>query len=369
MPTTIQQIAVAAGVNHGTVSSVLNGRGDQRRVGRQTQERILRIAQEQGYLPNPLARGLRGMSTRSAAVLWSWGVPTQAGEAVRQLANRFRARGYTTAAVDCLHRQDIARQALRDCVSRRVDLVVLHVQRGLQDDRESIQLLKRIPAVVLVHQQPLKLGFDTLVSDIDPALARAVDHLLGQGRRSFVALDMAQDPAGKAQRLQRLIKARAPRGVRFRRLPLQRKDEFAPPDWFLDPLRRQLDRGVSFDAAFCFNDVTAMALMNLVQARGLAVPRDVAVVGFGDSESAPFTWPPLASISRQFEQIAREAERLSFARLESPGAPPQTARVAAQFVLRESAGGVNERDRVDHGAAAPRAARGSRRVSHDASAG
>ncbi len=55
----IKQIAELLGVSSGTVSIVLNGRGDQMRISKTTQKRIQDMAKELKYQPNIYARRLR----------------------------------------------------------------------------------------------------------------------------------------------------------------------------------------------------------------------------------------------------------------------------------------------------------------------
>jgi len=71
----IKEIAEKAGVSPGTVSIVLNGRGDELRISKKTQERIRQLAQEMNYTPNMSARRLRNSTDNSpnytVAVFWN----------------------------------------------------------------------------------------------------------------------------------------------------------------------------------------------------------------------------------------------------------------------------------------------------------
>lgn len=71
----LRQIAEAAGVSLSTASIVLNGRGDEVRIAKATQERILECAKKVDYTPNIYARKLRkstgGKSTKVIGVFWS----------------------------------------------------------------------------------------------------------------------------------------------------------------------------------------------------------------------------------------------------------------------------------------------------------
>lgn len=57
---TIKQIAQEVGISPSTVSIVLSGKGEERKISAQTQKRILEAAAALGYQPNIAARSLRG---------------------------------------------------------------------------------------------------------------------------------------------------------------------------------------------------------------------------------------------------------------------------------------------------------------------
>src|SRR5699024_6758751 len=63
---TSKDVAAAAGVSRSAVSFAFNDPG---RISEATRERILGIAQEMGYTPNPLARMLKAGQTQSLGVL------------------------------------------------------------------------------------------------------------------------------------------------------------------------------------------------------------------------------------------------------------------------------------------------------------
>ena len=68
-----------------------------------------------------------------------------------------------------------------------------------------------------------------------------------------------------------------------------------------------LASGRSFTAIFCANDETAVGAMRALHERGLAVPRDVSVVGFDDIELAQHLIPPLATVRVDKEAIGASA--------------------------------------------------------------
>ncbi|MCG8515027.1 MAG: LacI family DNA-binding transcriptional regulator, partial [Halanaerobiales bacterium] len=55
---TLNDISERLKISKSTISLVLNGRGDEKRVSKETQEKIIKFAKEHNYKANQLARGL-----------------------------------------------------------------------------------------------------------------------------------------------------------------------------------------------------------------------------------------------------------------------------------------------------------------------
>lgn len=73
----IKEIAERLGLSAGTVSIVLNGRGDKMRISKETQQKVKEVAREMDYQPNIYARRLRNAgveeTSRVVAVFWNSG--------------------------------------------------------------------------------------------------------------------------------------------------------------------------------------------------------------------------------------------------------------------------------------------------------
>jgi LacI family gluconate utilization system Gnt-I transcriptional repressor len=97
-----------------------------------------------------------------------------------------------------------------------------------------------------------------------------------------------------------------------------------------------LDRGTAPDVVVCSSDVLAHGALIEAQARGIAVPRDLAIVGFGDLSFAQYIVPSLSTVRVDGEKIGRIAAEAVLARLGGDPAP-QIHDVGFGFVDRESA--------------------------------
>lgn len=69
---TIYDIAKLSGISAATVSYVINGRGDEKRISRQTQEKVLAVAERLKYRPNVTARQLKGTGSQGLRIAAFW---------------------------------------------------------------------------------------------------------------------------------------------------------------------------------------------------------------------------------------------------------------------------------------------------------
>ena len=94
-----------------------------------------------------------------------------------------------------------------------------------------------------------------------------------------------------------------------------------------------LDAGAQPTAVFCSSDLLAHGALEEARSRGLSVPRDLALMGFGDLEFAQHTYPPLSTVRIDRAAIGRPRR----------GADPRRASKATR------AGGEGRRRRIhDH---------------------
>ncbi len=92
-------------------------------------------------------------------------------------------------------------------------------------------------------------------------------------------------------------------------------------------------------AVLCANDLLAVGALRALDALGLRVPEDVAVVGMDDTELAEMSCPALTSVSLASEERGELAARLLLERLDHPEAPPARPTVPPRLVVRASSGG------------------------------
>ena len=102
-----------------------------------------------------------------------------------------------------------------------------------------------------------------------------------------------------------------------------------------DTVTKLAARGWEYDALFAACDLYALGAMKALQAAGLKIPADVAVMGFDGLEAGEFSSPTLSTVTQNFGLVARRLVDDMCALIE--GQAPNESAVPASLTLRESA--------------------------------
>jgi LacI family transcriptional regulator len=102
----------------------------------------------------------------------------------------------------------------------------------------------------------------------------------------------------------------------------------------LEATEALLRRGVSFSAIFAGNDRMAYGAGLALLRRGLAVPRDVSLVGYDDLPSAAYAWPPLTTLRQPTVEMGQAAAQALVGELQGRGLTLPAFRT--ELVRRES---------------------------------
>ncbi len=90
-------------------------------------------------------------------------------------------------------------------------------------------------------------------------------------------------------------------------------------------------------AVFCSSDIIAQGVLIEAQVRGLAVPGDIAIIGFGDQNFAAYTYPALTTVKIDFSLIGRLSAENLLARLKNTAVAANAVDVGFEIQVRETA--------------------------------
>lgn len=323
---TVNDVARLAGVSKATVSKALNGRAG---VRPETRAQVQAAAAKLGYRPNPQALSLVEGRTGTVGLLTNelegrFSLPILMGAEDALGAGRL-------SVFLCDARGDAIREQyhLDALLNRRIDGLIVVGDRAAA--RPSLGVL---PVPVVYASGPSMDEADASVITDDHHAGRiGAEHLLAVGRREIVYV--GGDPSYQAatQRSAGAESVLASAGLRWAEPPV-----YGPwsESWGRQAARALIERGAHVDAIMCGNDQIARGVMDALREAGVAVPREVAVLGHDNWEL--FTLqarPPLSSIDMNYEEVGRLAAELLVSAM--AGDPrPGLHRVLGRVIVRES---------------------------------
>lgn len=301
-PPTLADVAELAGVSRQTVSNAVNN-PDLLRAD--TLERVQEAIAELGYQPNRAARNLR---TRASHLIGLRINPAQEGTAnalmdrfVHSLVETSREAGYhvllfTGDPLDPLSGYD---DLLR---STAVDAFVV-TDTFLGNPQATWLGTRRAPFVAFGRPWDHPGATHPWV-DVDGAAGSdlATSHLIDRGHRRIAWIGWRKDSWIGEDRRAGWSRAMRSRGLATTGLASRVEDTVASGRGASAVL---LDEAKP-TAFVCASDTLAMGVLHTFAERGLVAGRDVAVVGFDDSQVAQVVPPGLTSVRQPLEDVAVE---------------------------------------------------------------
>jgi LacI family transcriptional regulator len=309
-PARVVDVAQRAEVSIGTVSNVLN---NPERVAPETRKRVLRAIEELGFVRNEAARQLRAGRSRTIGLV------------ILDVGNPFFtdvAAGVESAAAE-KGLSVILCNSGSDTVREDHYLSLLQEQRAygilitpLTERNTRVEELRRSGTpVVLVDRGSTRRQCSVSVDDVAGG-EFAVAHLIGLGHRRITFVGGPPDINQVANRLAGARQAAATGGTRVSVIETTGLNVAAGRQTgALIAAMSPRDRPT---AVFCANDLLALGLLQEMTRRRIAVPGDLAIVGYDDIDFAAAAAVPLTSVRQPRSQLGRAAAELLIEEVSAP---------------------------------------------------
>ncbi|WP_371580488.1 LacI family DNA-binding transcriptional regulator [Streptomyces sp. NBC_01314] len=319
-------MAAAAGVSVATVSHILN-RVEGKRASAETRQRVLRIAEELGYAPNGLARGLRTQRSQTIGFISDEIATTpNAGRIILGAQEAAAAQGMVLLLVNTGGDEELERRSIEMLLQRQVDGVlyaamyhrVVRLPESLRST-PTVLLDARCddPAVPFVVPDEVQGGYT------------AARELIEHGhRRIGMTVGTADIPALHG-RIEGYRKALAEAGVVYDPSLVTAEAVATLGSVAVDvaagyrAARRLLTLDQRPTALFCFNDRMAAGAYRAAAELGLSIPDDLSVVGFDNQELvSEALHPALSTVQLPHYEMGARAVTQLLALTGTPGLPP-----------------------------------------------
>ena len=306
----MQELAELLGISRTTVSLVLKGKGDQYRISRKTQERILKLVEEEDYKPNYFAQALNRKKTQTIGIVFPDLFEEFMVEMIRGIEDTLAPRDYTMVLMTSRFRLRNEKKNLEDLLYRGADGILLvptcHY-RGEDEDRSHIRNLEKTgQKLVMIDRIPDFWKGPAILQNDHSGGIYAADFLRDAGCGHFLSVSLDLTATSLRERL-RGFKERLPDSQ-----SLLLKEQNPDSDDLQNALRDYMDRGkpTGSGPAGIFVTTAGLALRvnEILQAGGFSLNRDYRIIRFGSDPSGYKSG--LAAIPQPHYEMGRQGASL-----------------------------------------------------------
>ncbi len=317
---TIKDIAKQCGVGVSTVSRAINNHPD---INKETKENIMKIIEENNYVPNSTARSLKSIESNTVAIIAKAIDNPFFSKMIRVLEKEIQKKKYNYFLQHVGHREDeidIAMQLIRE---RKLKGIVF-LGGYFKGAEERLGRLT-VPFVISTMAVP-EIPYNCLGSyvSIDDKMEsyRIVNHLCRSGHQKIGMLaTFTEDNSVGNLRLSGYRKALVDNSITLKeewiRYSTDEKYEFFTMQSGYMMMKEVLDEGLDVSAIFAVSDSVAMGACKAIHEYGKRIPEDYAVVGFDGLEEGFYYHPSISTIEQPVKEIATETVHMLFQMIKS----------------------------------------------------
>ena len=312
---TIKEIARLASVSKTTVSRVLNHKPD---VDPVTRERILRIIEEQGFVPSITASGLAsGRRSLIGMLVPSWIWPL-IPELMRGVAEVIEQTPYELVlySIDNADLKKDRSEVINRVLATQLTAGLLAVYPG-EASQDLTRLHKQGFPVVIIDDQRRQTT-PWVGADNATGAYLAVRHLINLGHQRIAHIAGPDEYLVSHERYNGYRQALLEAGI----IPdpdLVQKGDFMPPtgrSCATKLFELQADKRPT--AIFAATDQMAYGVLAAAEEYGLSVPGDIALVGFDDDVPSAHVRPALTTIRQPNYEMGQQGMKLLLSMLDAP---------------------------------------------------
>lgn len=332
-PLNIIEIAKLAGSSKSAVSRVIR---NQSGVRPEIRARIQHVIRVHHYQPSVFGRGLTGAQTGLIGVLGRWMGSGFTAEVIRGINDEVQKRGGHTLVTFAPGIEEYIAVWRSFVEGRQVDGVVL-LAPPVDVFQQEVSPFDRPMVLCACKPANRRKGWDrvgAVALDNQKPMERLVQHLVLNGYRRLVHLCGPPDNFDSQERIRFFKESVAQHpGVTGSLVQGAWTTELAR-----SVVREYLATHVKMpDAFLAFNDQAALATLEVLRARGVRVPEEVAVTGWDDTEFSGFAG--LTTVRLPMVEIGWEAARILYELIDAkPGAHGRQVVLETPLEARETSG-------------------------------
>lgn len=330
MAVTIKDVAKQAGVSYSTVSRALN---DPKADKSDKKRRILKIAQDMGYVPNQAAINLKMSRSYVIGLYFS---------TISKMTSPFVLHDVLTGVYSVVGSK-------YNVVVKGIDMyepgtlnptyfdgIIVLSQRN--EDLEFMEevLSKGIPMVAICRA--VFLDVPNVTTDEAKAMEKAMDYLIENGHRKIGVIEGNSNLDSTRLRHRGWRASMEKHGLDPESIPVEHGTYRYASGY--QAAKRLLEQDLT--AILSFNDEMAFGAREAIVEMGMKVPDDISLVGFDNWDLSGYASMKLTTVERNMGEIAKEGTRVLLRRLEEGIIDNRRIYLDNKLIIRESVRNLKE---------------------------
>lgn len=326
----IQQVAKQAGVSVATVSRVLNGKD---KVSTKTKLKVEEAIQYLNYEPSMLGRNLRNSESRIVLIL----IPSISNpfyfEVIKGIENMALSQNYSILLCETDSKPE-KEEIYFDLVRKKMADGIISM-----DPAVNVEILKELAenyAIIQCSEYGGGIGIPYVTIDSEEASYHAVKHLIQIGHRKIALMNSDEKFLYARERRMGYERALQEHGI-----PLNGEYIFYTQELGFEQGQQTMKKILQLQdrptAVFAVSDLLAIGALKEINAAGLHVPGDMAVVGFDKIDFSNMTNPALTTVAQPMYKMGTVAARMLIEKIQ--GKTVDSVVLGHEMVIRESTTG------------------------------
>ena len=318
-----------------SVSTVSRALHDSYEISQETKDRVLQLATQLNYQPNPYASSLRKQKSKTIAVV----VPEINNNffslAINGISSVAQEKDYHVLIYFTHENLQQEISIARHLQSGRVDGVLISLSSETNNVEHLTDLRERGVPIVFFDRVAESMDTAAITTDDYESGFKATEHLIEQGCRSIAYLLISKNLSIGTRRMQGYKDALQKHNIQHDESLIVHGTNDSTENYSL--VKKLLNKKDRPDGIFASVEKLAIASYHVCNDLGLNIPCDVKIISFCNLETASLLKPSLTTITQPAFNIGKRAAVILFKTLEKKKAANNEKIVlVSELVVRDS---------------------------------
>jgi len=326
---TLKMVAERAEVSVNTASRAINNKPD---INEETKKKVLKIAQELGYVQNATAVALRTRKTGTIGVVIADNRNPFYAEVLNGMEIAAREKNYHIILANTQRDYRKEEEAINLLRAKRVDgLLIAPVQDRDDDIKKLIEA--NIPFVI-VGRDFENIEVDAVYNDEVKGGFLATEYLIKKGHKRIALIDGYLYKSPAKGRLEGYKKALNKYKISLDESLISVGDINIENGY--ERTKQMLGKNLDFTAIFAYNDMMAFGSMQAIKEKGLRIPEDIGLVGYDDIPFSSLISPALTTIRLKKQELGIESVKLLLSHINGNREKPKKIMLDVDIIVRKT---------------------------------